>query len=80
MLFINNSLHYAIMSILWLLVGVQGDIINVNTEVNTLMCSRKHSWWDLIYMNPMGPAECVITLDCLCVQMKHQVYVLYLLD
>ena len=36
--------------LLWL-AGIQGDIIYVNTEVDTLMAS--------VGLNPMGPGECI---------------------
>ena len=40
--------------LLWL-AGIQGDIIYVNTEVDTLMAS--------VGLNPMGPVKCVSTCE-----------------
>ena len=55
--------------LLWL-AGIQGDIIYVKTEVDTLMAS--------VRLNPMGPVGCVIvTVDYLCLQIKH--YCVYLI-
>ena len=54
--------------LLWL-VGIQGDIIYVNTEVDTLMAS--------VGLDPMGPVGCVVTVDYLCLQIKH--YCVYLI-
>ena len=46
-----SYIHYTIMVLLWL-AGIQGDIIYVNTEVDTLMAS--------VGLNPMGPVGCVL--------------------
>ena len=54
--------------LLWL-AGIQGDIIYVNTEVDTLTASVGLTPWDQL--------DVLVTVDYLCLQFKH--YCVYLI-